>query len=222
MDLTIQDYDTWRSTIQLHSHSEQDQDLMVLYLTGSKTQGCFVEFGAMDGIRASNTWLLEQHFDWQGLLVEPMPKYQEILPQNRTCRIDHRCVSDKTGKTVDFSTADQGGYPGMIGYNLYGAVGTVISVETISLNDLLDQHDMPIHIDYVSMDVDGAEVMILKGFDFDRARIGIWSIEHNGRDFRADVFDLMGAKGYQRVLYRDQCYDDFYIHKDYLDQRSWT
>lgn len=220
MELTQEKFDAWQQDCGLRTASEQNQDLAVIWITQEKRQGSFVEFGAMDGIRASNTLLMETQLDWQGLLVEPVPKYQTLLPENRTCKIDFRCVSDVTGETVDFSIADQGGYPGMVGYNLYGANGTVIQVETVSLNDLLDQHDMPNEIDYISMDVDGAEVMILAGFDFDKRRVNVWTVEHNQREFRQDVLDIMTRQGYQRVLYRDQCYDDLYVHEDFLKQRK--
>lgn len=192
----------------------------MLWITDQQRGGTFVEFGAMDGRRASNTWTLEKTYDWQGLLIEPMPKHRGALSMHRSCRIDTRCISDETGSTVKFSTGDGSGYPGMVGYNLYGSSGSIIEVETVRLNDLLVQHDMPRDIDYVSMDVDGAEVMILEDFDFDQHRVRIWSIEHNELRGRDDILWVMAQHGYQRVIYTEHCYDDFYVHKDYLRQRN--
>lgn len=210
----------WCRDCGIETYSEQNQDHFVLWITGQKRQGCFVEFGAMDGLRASNTLVLERRYDWQGVVVEPLPKYRDLLPLNRRCRIDNRCIGDRSGRVVDFSTADTGGYPGIIGYNSHGASGTVIRVNTVSLEDLLIQHDMPREIDYVSMDVDGAEVMILKSFNFNRRRINIWSIEHNELMAREEILGIMSQHGYQRIIYTQHCYDDFYVHYDYLKYRN--
>ena len=42
------------------TYSQTDQDIMVLILTKFKKEGFFVEFGACDGIRFSNTYILEK------------------------------------------------------------------------------------------------------------------------------------------------------------------
>lgn len=42
----------------------------------------------------------------------------------------------------------------------------VYPVETISLNDLLFEHDAPQDVVYISVDAESAELSILKSFDF--------------------------------------------------------
>jgi hypothetical protein len=39
--------------------------------------GFFVELGANDGIRQSNSLYLERHRQWRGLLIEPIPEKAE-------------------------------------------------------------------------------------------------------------------------------------------------
>ena len=45
----------------------------------TKTEGFFIEAGAVDGERLSNTIFLELERQWTGLLVEPNPELYEIL-----------------------------------------------------------------------------------------------------------------------------------------------
>jgi FkbM family methyltransferase len=202
------------------SHGELKQDILALFITNSKQSGYFVEFGAMDGIRASNTLLLERHHGWTGIMSEPNPRYNKSLPENRRCQIDLRCVSNTTGDTVKFQCADQSGWPGMVGhiYNESNSRGNVIDVETITLNDLLDQHDAPSQIDYISVDTDGSEPMIMQGFDFSRHNATMWTIEHNQMAWRKDICRLMEQNGYRRVLEGFSGYDDWYVMEQQLER----
>ena len=87
-----------------HARADQHQDLWVLHETRQKTNGYFVEFGALDGVRGSNTLLLEREFGWRGILAEPNPVWRNELKRNRVAaQIDYRCVFRKTGESVKFA-----------------------------------------------------------------------------------------------------------------------
>ena len=73
------------------SHSQNYHDLFVLYFThypGKK--GFYVEIGAGDGVRISNTYLLEK-VDWQGIIVDPVNYSSENI-KLRKCIKDNRAV----------------------------------------------------------------------------------------------------------------------------------
>jgi hypothetical protein len=50
-------------------------------------------------------------------------------------------------------------------------------------------------IDYFSLDVEGAEMEILRGYPFQRVPVGLWSIESNKLD-RGTLVAFMRDKGY--------------------------
>ena len=52
------------------SYSQADQDTLVVLLTGGKRDGWFVEIGSNDPILINNSFLLEKHYHWKGLMVE--------------------------------------------------------------------------------------------------------------------------------------------------------
>ena len=207
-------------------NGELRQDTFVQAITASKQQGYFVEFGAMDGRCASNTLVLEQDLDWTGILAEPGRRFHSLIAAERQCRIDHRAVTGRTGDRQEFKEVDR--QPGLStltthllsddhGSNRQSSTGHIYMVETVSLSDLLDQHSAPYHIDYVSMDTEGSELDILTGFDFDRRRIDIWTIEHNFQAMaRQKIFEIMAHNGYRRVLTDMSGYDDWYIRTDMI------
>ncbi|MEO8560261.1 MAG: FkbM family methyltransferase, partial [Rhodospirillales bacterium] len=169
----------------LGSQAQFFQDLLVLYLLGPKRQGYFVEFGATDGMELSNSLLLERGFDWRGILAEPATCWHEALHKNRRAKIDQRCVWSHTGEQLTFNETPQAMLSTIDRFSDrdYAAEsrtgGKKYMVETVSLNDLLAQHDCPSHIDYMSIDTEGSELSILSNFDFAKYDVGIMSVEHN-------------------------------------------
>lgn len=201
--------------------AELGQDVLVLAVTGGKQQGYFVEFGAMDGVFASNTVVLEQHYSWRGIVAEPARRFHQALTQNRRCSIDHRAVTGASGSQLEFKEVpDAPGLSTLVQHiNSDGhsqrrqrSDGAVYTVETVSLNDLLAQHNAPRDIDYISVDTEGAEVSVLEAFDWSRHQVGIWTIEHNNQPRARDrVLEIMTQQGYTRVLTDMSRYDDWYV-----------
>jgi FkbM family methyltransferase len=205
---------------KLESYSQIRQDLFVLFCLGRKP-GYFVEFGACDGIYLSNTFLLETYYGWNGLLVEPSKYYNKILKTKRTAEIDDLCVADKTGKTVSFLEIP--GLQGLSGIEEYAyfdahtetrrSMGQTYDVETISLNDLLDKHNAPDVIDYISIDTEGSELSILESYDFSR-KFKVLSIEHNETINRGPLENIMKNNGYINVLPEESRWDGWFVSQE--------
>lgn len=64
-------------------------------------------------------------------------------------------------------------------------------------------------VDYLSIDVEGAELEVLRGIDFGRVQVNIIGVEHSDR-FR-EVYGLLTASGfeYQGLLF----FDEIFVHK---------
>lgn len=210
------------------SHSELKQDILALAVSDSKQNGFFVEFGIMDGIYASNTYLLESQFDWQGIVCEPGKVFHEKIKSQRKCSVDFRAVASKSGDQLAFKeTQTQLGLSGLVDYfnpierhtkKRKSSEGETYLVETVSLADLLEQHDAPEHIDYISMDTEGSELAILENFNFSKYKISLFTIEHNFVDvYRDSIKKIMERNNYINILANRSKYDDWYIHSSLLE-----
>lgn len=202
------------------SRSQIMQDLWVCFELGEKRDGFFVEFGATNGLTNSNTWFLEHGLGWTGILAEPNPVWHEDLAVNRQARIEHRCVSSTSGETVTFIATDDSD-PELSaiadfsrGDHFAGVreKGRRIQVETISLDDLLDQYDAPAEIDYISIDTEGSEYDILSAYSFKR-RFRLISVENN-RQTERGIQTLLESKGYRRVFGQFSQWDGWYVSGD--------
>lgn len=208
---------------KMESYAQIRQDLFVLFALG-KAPGYFVEFGACDGIYLSNTFLLETYYGWKGLLVEPSKHYNKVLKTKRNADIDTLCVADKTGKAVKFlEIPNLQGLSGIEEFAYFDAhteirkeIGFEYDVDTISLNDLLDKHNCPETIDYISIDTEGSELSILEEYDFSR-KFKVITVEHNETINRGPIEKLFKDKGYIQVMPEESKWDAWFLSQDVYD-----
>lgn len=199
-----------------HSQSQLNQDLFVLHRLGWKRGGYFVEFGATDGKTLSNTWLLETRFGWTGVLAEPAQVWRQALQASgRTARLEFDCVWSASGETLTFNETDWAELSTIAAFE--GADSHVrtaarrYAVDTVSLVDLLDRHEAPAIVDYLSIDTEGSEYEILAAFDFARYEFRCITVEHNFSDKREAIRSLLVGHGYQRVHEALSQFDDWYV-----------
>ena len=188
--------------------SQVAQDEWVLKTLTYKRSGYFVELGAHDGETFSNTVVMEKLYGWSGICVEPNPATSPSVAARRGCRVDDSVLGGGTSQTVLFCDAlELGGIvsdPADCPRRWAG--GTVRRVSTRPLVDVLQAHGAPHVIDYLSIDVEGAELAILQAFPFDQYI------------FRMAIRKLLTRHGYRFVKGNDDIngwghgpIDDFYV-----------
>ena len=204
------------------SEAQSYQDIWALWETrndyGDKY---FVEFGATDGKISSNSYLLEQRYGWDGILAEPNPIWHEELHKNRSCNITDKCVFSVSGETLEFLMTDAADLATIKGFGRDDEFkaerekAKTISVETISLYDMLDEHMAPKVIDFMSVDTEGSEYGILNAFfqKNDKYEVRCISVEHNFT-MRDKLHELMTANGYKRKFMEISRWDDFYVKEN--------
>ncbi|MBK1612262.1 hypothetical protein CKO44_02130 [Rubrivivax gelatinosus] len=172
----------------------------------------FLDIGAHDGVSISNTYVLERRYQWKGLCIEANPKTFQALVRNRRAACVNVCL-DRTEGEVDFAVRDVLG--GIVSPELdnAGPQAEVLRVRTRPLLDVLREHAAPAVIDYLSIDVEGAEERILDSFDFDRYRFNCMTIERPSAVLRA----LFARHGYV-IVKEIPGLDCFYLHSDFLPE----
>lgn len=186
----------------------QDKWIMGSVFPGVK-DGYFVDIGAGDGIRYSNSKALED-LGWKGVAVEPLPTGWET----RKCLLFKEVLSNKKGEVVKFRVAD--GWSGIdsdLGL-LKEKVKDAPLVEfvTTTVADILEKAKAPPFIHYVSLDTEGAEYLILQAFPFSKYKVGALTIEHNFEEpKRTNIRKLLESNGYRFV--KQQIVDDWYVSR---------
>jgi FkbM family methyltransferase len=208
------------ATNRSETSSQLSQDLFVIYFTGGKKDGFFLEIGACNGFKLSNSLVLEKH-GWKGIVSEPNPIWHNKLI-NRKCIISKKAVFSKSGLKLKFKSVEK--YPELSGLEQYLEKdnnyefrnnANTNEVETISLNDLIEENASENNIDYISIDTEGSEYEILKNFNFKKYNVEIITVEHNFVEKKRDlIFDLITSHNYIRVFTNISRWDDWYIKKN--------
>jgi FkbM family methyltransferase len=174
--------------------AKKEKDSMISSLISSmiskrQRKKVFVEFGARDGWYESNTWLLEDSFRFQGLLVEAGRDYIASLREQRKCVLNSRpgaCVwaalQDKTNQTLYWDISDSTKVD-LNEVHTYGAEKTPHptkkdrEVKSTTLNHLLHRFGVS-RVDFLSADCEGCEASALDGLDFKKHPVDFLVVEH--------------------------------------------
>jgi len=171
--------------------------------------GFFIELGANDGKTQSNTLYFERYRNWTGIMVEP-------TPHNFLKCISNRNIATKTfcNACVSFGYKDK--YVEIIYSNL---MSTPLGLESDindpkahtdlgtkfldkneikfnfgaiarTLNSIIKESNAPKVIDLLSLDVEGAELEVLKGIDFETYSFKYMCIESRSIDMIKSFLEI--------------------------------
>jgi hypothetical protein len=199
-----------RYRLRFHAQSGQDRHVLRRLILRCGT-GFFVEFGAGDGIKHSNTLFFARQLGWKGLLFEAEPNVSRRLHANRPDATVYQGAVCPTGqRSVAFGVSKRSGWSGAV--RTYEPIrrarlpfATVLQVRCYDLAAELRQHRRHV-VDYMTIDTEGSELDILESFPWEEFSVRIVQVEQlNERRFKAQrgrkarAIRHMKAHGYDLV-----------------------
>ncbi|NEQ35203.1 MAG: FkbM family methyltransferase [Okeania sp. SIO3I5] len=197
--------------------------------------GFFVEVGANDGIRQSNSLYFEKYKNWQGILIEAIPDLAEKCRINRSKSVVENYALVPFDYGLDYIKIY---YCNLMSF-VDGAMKSEeekkvhlergcqvqninhsyeINVRATTLTAILDKHGVK-NIDLFSLDVEGFELDVLQGIDFDKYQPKFMLIEVRYADRKAvdsflkplyepiaalsnSINETLPERSYQDILYK--------------------
>ncbi|HTI97847.1 MAG TPA: FkbM family methyltransferase, partial [Dongiaceae bacterium] len=211
---------TNKPTVKIDYQSHIGQDAWVAECLGFKRDGFFLDFGAFDGKTISNTYALEKDLGWRGICVEPNPRYYPQVCACRNCISVNVALWHQSRQQLRF--VDAHGLSAIESFKetdinasrRQNATKAVIEVDTLNPNELLRRFNAPTLIDYLTLDVEGAEFDILQALDLKTYAIALMTIEHNhDTERQTTIRNYLAQFGYEVVQNRN---DDFFYHRQHL------
>lgn len=179
-------------------------------------KGVCIDVGANEPVSGSNTYYFEQK-GWKVYSIEPNPYCVQRLKEHRQ-NVFNLAISDKNQKDVTFTICTlNNGEQGAISsleidekllqaHHMYSPKLEKITVETKTLDTFIEENNI-IEIDFVSIDTEGTELDVLKGFDINKFSPKLFIIENNYDS--ADIAEYLKDFGYVRV--KRVAVNDFYV-----------
>lgn len=206
----------WRLRILRGGHFALDDLDKKLKKYINYENGFFVELGAYDGFTQSNTLYFELFKGWRGVLVEPSPHLFLTCLHFRNRKGNsiycNACVpfgyADKyvdieyahtmsLSENLDLDIEDREGFRDS------GKEGLEVNQRSLrfgapakTLSTILDESNAPKQIDLLSLDVEGAELDVLKGVDFDKYSFKYMVIECRNIE---RLGSFLSQKGYEVI-----------------------
>jgi len=184
-------------------HSQSGQDQFVLFCLNRKRNGTFVEIGSFDPVEINNTFVLENDFQWSGLMIERdpsfLPKYQKLRPKS------HHLIQDATTVRFDKEFAKLG-LPSVIDYVMVDL--DVSSQATIRCLRKLDNEVM------------GNYKFAVVTFEHDIYRHNFinWHKYFFTRSKSRQIFKKHGyVRAFSDVRNVNNPFEDWYVHPDCVD-----
>ncbi|MCP4643851.1 MAG: FkbM family methyltransferase [bacterium] len=176
--------------------SQGYEELIIRDCLDDRKGGFFLDIGCANAREMSTTFYLEQELGWTGFGVDVMSKFAEEWEEFRpNSKFFPNAIADTDGEKLTL-------YVGAINtldeeMSQFGSPEEVqeIVVTTVTINTLLAQNGVE-KVDFLSLDIEGAEMPALKGFDIQRYKPDLCCVESRHEDLLVDYFT---SNGYELI-----------------------
>ena len=214
------------------SYSLNAVDLIIDYIFKDKYIGTYVDVGAQHPISNNNTYLLFKR-GWNGINIDLDRKNIDLFNISRPNDINlNYAISDKEGET-DFYFYHESSPINTLNKKVKeyqkAKISEIKKINTFTLNNVFKKINFDKDIDYLNIDVEGYEDKVLSGFDINKYKPSVVSVEYldlkmKKLEFKNNNLDnLLNSNIYK--YFNDNNYyfvnwlhgDLIFIHKDFRD-----
>ena len=190
--------------------SQVGQDKTIVEIFNGKRGGYFLDLASNDAWHFSNTLTLDQEYEWNGICVEANPQYAPGY-HGRRCLLIQAAVGPLDNEIVRFVFEEETG--GIQGFDHPVATNKGVALFTISVDKLLTDLNAPTTIDYLSLDIEGAEWWTFSTFPWHKYTFLTLRIERAPSALREKLFE----EGYIFLCNHGSFDDQLFIHTSLPD-----
>lgn len=196
-----------------------------------KLNGYYIEVGAARGVDDSTSYCLEKFYGWDGVSIEANPHAYEHFIKNRQNPCVCAALAGQNGQEemVVPGPTNNEGFAALtrkvVSWHekyCYEGDYQIISVPTIDFPTLLEQQACPRHIDFISMDIEGAECEALAAFPFHTHHVSCIILELNHPHETKTLMKQCGYKEVQNPFNTEAPWERYFLHHDFHIDESPT
>ena len=194
--------------------AHQDEYALLHAFFGDSPHGIFVDVGANDPFQGSTSWPLEQ-VGWSGILIEPIPHLAKRLTESRTSRVFNCACSSRENASKTKTLHVHSVNPGWSSFHKdespwLGDDFQEIQVDVRTLDEVLEEAEIPAGFDLLAMDVEFHEVSVLEGLDLARWKPRLIFVEDHAYDHNL----LRYLRSHDYKFFKRSCMNSWFVPSD--------
>ena len=214
------------------SYSYNAVDLIIEYLFKNKNDGFYVDIGCQHPISNNNTYLLFNK-GWSGINIDLDKKNIELFKISRPLDLNlNYAISNEVGEAKLYYYHNSSPI-NTLSYKVSNyqsaKIKEIKKVKTTTLNNIFSNINLTKKIDYMNIDVEGYEDLVLQGFDIKKYKPNVVSVEYLDLEMKNlmfknnDIGQLLNSNLYKYFIENDYYFinwlhgDLVFAHKDFRD-----
>ncbi len=188
-------------------YSQFNEELIIRDFFNDRRNGTFLDVGCNDYKNINTTFYLEEKLDWKGIAVDALNEFANgYLLYRPNTKFYNFIVTDHSGTVEPFyrlanddgrSSLNKESMLAMAKNHKISTKYEIMHLPTITLNELLEENHIE-RIDFLSMDIEGSELLALAGFNIEKYRPELICVEV-GRSTSGRILDYFTKHNYERI-----------------------
>ena len=188
--------------IKKKSYAMDNEDTAVLDYFKDKKNGFYVDVGCYHPTHRNNTYLLHKK-NWSGVNIDTSEFSIDLFNHMRPKDLNYNCAISNKNEIIklfyqkelsQLSTTERDQAETVFQGNIKEK-----EVQAFTLDEILDRDKFKdIKIDFLDIDVEGADLKVLEGLSFDRFKPELVCVEIHAKEIKqSDVYKFLIKKNYE-------------------------
>jgi len=191
-----------RSFIKKKSYAMDNEDTAVLNYFKDKKNGFYVDVGCYHPIHRNNTHLLHKQ-DWNGVNIDTSEFSIDLFNHMRPKDLNYNCAISNRNEIIklfyqkelsQLSTTDKDQAETVF----QGSIKEK-AIQAFTLDEILNKGKFKdVKIDFLDIDVEGADLKVLEGLSFDKFKPELVCVEIHAKEIKkSDIYNFLINKNYE-------------------------
>jgi FkbM family methyltransferase len=193
-----------KSFIKKKTYAMDHEDTAVLDYFKDKKNGLYVDVGCYHPIHRNNTQLLYKK-NWSGINIDTSQFSIDLFNYLRPNDLNYKCAVSNKNEIIKFfyqkelsqlSTTERDQAKIVFQGNIKEK-----NIEAFTLDEILNRGKYrDAKIDFLDIDVEGADLKVLEGLSFDKFKPELICVEiHDKKVKQSKIYDFLSNKGYELI-----------------------
>jgi FkbM family methyltransferase len=188
--------------IKKKSYAMDNEDTAVLNYFKDKENGFYVDVGCYHPIHRNNTYLLHKK-NWNGINIDTSQFSIDLFNHMRPDDLNYNCAISNKNEIISLffqkelsqlSTTDKDQAETVFQGHIKEK-----SIQAFTLDEILNRDKFKdVKIDFLDIDVEGADLKVLEGLSFDKFKPELVCVEIHAKEIKkSDIYKFLVNKNYE-------------------------